>query len=95
MGQFDAGNQHQAKLIAAIVRSELENLHAAGGITDAAMRDLNPVVRNSVYTFFHCLLAAQKGDPKAKAFLEMVNRLIPDYWEEAKLLPSYTELLGR
>lgn len=86
-----------SKIIALGIRNEMEDFHMEH-LTDAQMKELNPVIRNAVY---HTLFALANME-KQKDCLKMVDWLLkclPDYWEEPVLSEymekAYHELLER
>jgi len=76
-----------AKYIAMVVRNAMEDFHVAH-LTDTQMRELNPIIRNAVYTALHAMRQVD-SDPASAAFVNFAMRLIPDYWEDPELLSDY------
>lgn len=74
-----------AKYIAMVVRNEVEDFHCAY-LTDDQMRELNPIIRNAIYTALFNVSQAALGVTALKAFVDFHMRTIPRYWEEPKLL---------
>ena len=68
-----------AKLIAAIVRNQMEEFHSKY-LSDEQMKELNPIIRNSIYT----ALVYMKEKPAT--MLGYYHLWVPDYWEDCKLL---------
>lgn len=80
-----------AKVIAMCVRNELEDFHVRY-LSDAQMKELNPLIRNAIYTALHALSIF----PHSKAagrFIDFQARLVPSYWEEPQLTNSWLELV--
>ena len=77
--------RNQALLVSKAVRDAMEDLHADpdNGLTDPVMAQLNPIVRNAVYSTLHALaFANEKDELGAKVFLRYLDKSIPDYWEQ-------------
>ena len=68
-----------AKLIAAVVRNSMEDFHCKY-LSDAQMKELNPIIRNAIYT------ALIKLDEQPQAMAAYYELFIPDYWEDCELL---------
>jgi hypothetical protein len=71
-------------LIAKIVRDALEDFHVAH-LSDAQMRELNPIVRNAIATALHAI--AHDDDPRVRIYLSLCR--VPDYWEPPELLDDF------
>jgi len=67
----------------------MEDFHVAH-LSDAQMRELNPIIRNAIYTALYAMQFAE-SDPAAASFVGFALRLIPKYWEEPELLPDYVQ----
>jgi hypothetical protein len=75
-----------AKYIAMVVRNAMEDFHCRH-LSDEQMADLNPIIRNAIYTAlyaYHC----EKHSKAAARFVSFHLRSIPKYWEEPELLPD-------
>jgi hypothetical protein len=84
-----AVNVFLAKIIAMVVRNAMEDFHCKH-LTDEQMKELNPLVRNAIFTALHA--TSRMGDsPADHAFVEMHARAIPRYWEEPQLLQPYVD----
>ena len=84
-----------ATVLAVSVRNALEGTLHGGelgtlSLTDEQMRLLNPLVRDAVATALHARSNYHRCRP-ARAYLDFQERLIPDYWEPAQLLPEYVD----
>lgn len=66
-----------AKLIAAVVRNQMEDFHCAH-LTDAQMKELNPIIRNAIYT---ALLRLEKTPAFMAAYYALY---VPAYWEDCE-----------
>ncbi len=78
-----------ARVIAMEVRNSMEDFHAKH-LTDHHMRELNPIIRNAIYSALILLKVA--GDEtdvgKNQNAIAGVSRLlmmVPKYWEEPEL----------
>ena len=73
-----------AKIIAVIVRNNMENFHIEH-LTDAQMAELNPLIRNGIYSGLMLFFgAANPGGSDAS--IEQYLRVVPSYWEEPELI---------
>jgi hypothetical protein len=66
-----------ALFIAMVIRNAMEDFHCSH-LSDAQMKELNPIIRNAVYT---ALL--QRDNAFVVACIEA---MIPDYWEAPQLI---------
>ena len=67
----------------------MEDFHTKH-LSDAQMKELNPLIRNAVYTALYTIQYFEKSD-KAKTFLNYQTDMIPEYWEEAELIGGVGE----
>lgn len=74
----------QSKYIAIVVRNSLEDFHCKH-LTDKQMKELNPIIRNAIYTALYTM-AFSKDSDKAKEFMRYQYSMISDYWETPELL---------
>ena len=88
--QPSPGIQPVAAYIAMVVRNAMEDFHCAH-LSDAQMKELNPIVRDGICTALHAL-ENRRRSKTAEAFVRMTLRMIPGYWEEAQLMDDYLEL---
>ena len=79
-----------ATYIAMVVRNEMENFHCKH-LTDSQMKELNPIVRNAIYT---ALYAANDTSKEAERFVQFQISLIPDYWEPPELSSDFKGEIG-
>ncbi len=70
-----------SKIIAMFVRNEMEDFHVKH-LSDEQMKELNPIIRNAIYSTFMLLVKVQKGDRVATEQLDFLYKMIPSYWEE-------------
>jgi hypothetical protein len=73
-----------AKLIAMFVRNEMEDFNATH-LSDTQMAELNPIIRNAIYTALYCI-KHRDDDWWCDMRVAWELGLIPDYWEEPKLV---------
>jgi len=77
------------KTISIVIRNAMEDFHTKH-LTDAQMKELNPIIRNAVYTTLYAG-EYQGQSSRAKRFLEYHASCIPGYWEEPELLKYMAE----
>jgi hypothetical protein len=87
MPAVDRYDQELAKVIAMYVRNGIEEFHCAH-LTDAQMKELNPIIRNSIVTALHVFRHMEENEAAKKSFDFNVS-LIPKYWENPELLEDY------
>lgn len=68
-----------AKLIAAIVRNQMEDFHNKY-LSDAQMKELNPIIRNAIYT------ALVQMDENPDAMDSYYRLYVPEDWEDCKIV---------
>ena len=73
-----------SKTISIVIRNAMEDFHTEH-LSDAQMKELNPIIRNAVYTALYAG-EYQGQSSRAKEFLEYHTSCIPGYWEEPELL---------
>ena len=69
-----------AKYIAMVVRNAMEDFHCKH-LSDEQMKELNPIIRNAIYTAIYAYENHQQSD-SSKQFVEYHLMSIPKYWEE-------------
>lgn len=70
---------YTARLIAAVVRNQMEDFHCKH-LSDAQMKELNPIIRNAIYT-------AIVNMRKRPAYMfKYYKSFVPPYWEWCKLI---------
>jgi hypothetical protein len=77
--KFKGKEDYLAKLIAAVVRNSMEDFHCKY-LSDAQMKELNPIIRNAIYT---AIIKLDEDPVKMAAYYELFT---PDYWEDCELL---------
>lgn len=82
--------QYAAKFIAMVVRNAMEDFHVHH-LSDAQMAELNPLIRNGIYTALHAM--EHQDDPGANGFIQFIRKMIPTYWESPQLLEDYLALI--
>lgn len=87
MVQHSEMHRDMAKFVAIVIRNAMEDFHCAD-LSDAQMKELNPIIRNAVYTALHAGANAGKSEA-AMRFLEFNTLCIPSYWEAPELLEDY------
>jgi hypothetical protein len=80
-------NRSTAQYIAMVVRNAMEDFHAKH-LSDAQMRELNPIIRNAVYTALYAM-GRIDDDLAAQRYVDFACRCIPRYWEAPELLEDY------
>jgi Plasmid pRiA4b ORF-3-like protein len=79
--------RQMAMIIAMAVRNAMEDFHCQH-LSDAQMRDLNPIIRNAICTALHALKNYSKS-AKAREFINFSALLIPNYWEKPELIAPF------
>jgi hypothetical protein len=83
-------NKLAAMYIAMVIRNTMEDFHVKY-LSDKQMKELNPIIRNAVYTALYASENYEKSIA-AKQFVDFNVNLIPEYWEQPKLLSDYLRL---
>lgn len=82
-----------AKFIAIVVRNAMESFHVKH-LSDAEMRELNPIIRNATFTALHA--ARLRGiSETARGLRDSQLQRIPPYSESPELLEGYVESMTR
>ena len=76
-----------AKFISIVVRNAMEDFHTKY-LSDEQMKELNPIIRNAIYTALYAQQSMNKSQ-KIEDFLREQWAMIPSYWEEAELLKGF------
>ena len=79
--------QTYAKYIAMVVRNSMEDFHCKH-LTDEQMKELNPIIRNAIYTAIYGFMTSSRSD-KSRRYVEHVFGMIPPYWEAPELLIDF------
>lgn len=72
-----------AKFIAMVVRNNMEDFHI-GHLSDKQMKELNPLIRNGIYTALYIMFIAKRTE-HLRQIIQWTKLMIPDYWEEPEL----------
>jgi hypothetical protein len=76
-----------AKFIAMVIRNAMEDFHCRH-LSDAQVRELNPIIRNAIYTALHAAANIVTSEA-AEKFVQFQAAFTPDYWEDPELLADY------
>ena len=79
-----------ATYIAIVIRNAMEDFHCEH-LSDDQMKQLNPIIRNAVCTALHTFQSYQQS-PRDKQFMDFQLQLIPEYWENSRLLDEYVKM---
>ncbi len=77
-----------AELISMHVRNSMEDFHIKH-LSDEQMKELNPIIRNSIYTVIYSVKEALNDDKRSIDFLNYLHLMIPTYWENPKINDNY------
>ena len=80
-------SQEITMFLAMVVRNAMEDFHVKH-LTDEQMRELNPIVRNAIYTGLQALRHYDRSEG-ARSFTDFQKMLIPKYWEPPELLTDF------
>lgn len=82
-----------SKIIVIGIRNEIEQFHV-DYLTDAQMKELNPLIRNAIYK---ALFAISNSDTNAfcRELMIMYSKCVPDYWEDPELDEHLQKLLDK
>ena len=81
------GMKDYSKYIAIVVRNAMEDFHCKH-LSDEQMKELNPIVRNAIYTAIYAYETNKQSD-HSKRFVDYHFMSIPKYWEEPQLLKGF------
>jgi RecB family exonuclease len=73
----------QARYLAMVVRNAMEDFHGQY-LSDAQMKELNPIIRNALCSALYALENYEKSE-RARKFVDFHWQLIPSYWEEPEI----------
>jgi hypothetical protein len=79
--------QYMAMYIAMVVRDAMEDFHVKY-LTDSQMAELNPIIRNAIYTALYASRESMHNS-RAEKYVGLTCRMIPKYWEPPKLEEDY------
>jgi len=80
-----------SKLVSMVIRNAMEDFRIKH-LSDEQMAELNPTIRNAVYTALHSI-HTMKDNENVLKFVELHSKSIPSYWEEPTLLDDYAQLI--
>jgi hypothetical protein len=75
------------KFISIVVRNAMEDFHTKY-LTDEQMKELNPTIRNAIFTALYAQQTMNKSQ-KIEDFVREQWAMIPSYWEEPELLEQF------
>ena len=78
------GMKFQSRYISIVIRNAMEDFHSQH-LSDAQMKELNPVIRNAVYTALYTMQYC-KDSVRVQEFMDSQVGMIPGYWEEPELI---------
>jgi hypothetical protein len=87
--EIQSGIKFQSKLISIVIRNAMEDFHTKY-LSNAQMKELNPIIRNAVYTALYSMHYC-KDSMKLMEFISYQSDMIPDYWEEPELNGKVSE----
>ena len=70
----------RAKAVAAYVRMNMEDFHCKH-LSDEQMKELNPIIRNAIYTFL-----IDERDKNTISISSVCKLNLPSYWEDCEYL---------
>jgi hypothetical protein len=79
----------QSNFISIVIRNAMEDFNTEH-LSDAQMKELDPLIRNAVYTALYSM-QYHKDSFKAKEFMSYQLGMIPDYWEDPELIEGIGE----
>lgn len=83
------GMKNKSKYIAMVIRNTMEDFHCKY-LSDAQMKELNPIIRNAVYTALYAM-QYHKDSLRLREFVGSQIEMIPGYWEEPELIGGVGE----
>jgi hypothetical protein len=78
-----------ASMVAMGVRDALHDQGVDKDLSTEVLAKINATVRDGAYTVLHCMGNTAES---AQLYLGFLEQLLPDYWQDPKLLAAYTEL---
>lgn len=85
-------SEEMAMFLAMVVRNGMEDYHHRH-LSDEQMKELNPIVRNAIYTGLQALRHCDRSEG-ARSFVNFQTMLIPKYWEQPELLADFVETVN-
>ena len=68
-----------ALFVSVVLHNKLEDLHAKY-LSSTAMDELDPIIRNAVFSAIHVFLLREQS-PGAQKYVNNMLRKVPPYWE--------------
>lgn len=72
-----------------VVRNAMEDFHTKH-LSDEQMRELNPIIRNAIYTASYAFDNMHHSD-KAEQYIMYHMSMIPPYWEDCEFLTDLSD----
>jgi len=87
--KFPGANKTQlmSMYIAMAVRNAMEDFHVEH-LSDEQMAELNPIIRNAIYTALYVMDRRHK-DLRCFTWFKFTSSLIPAYWELPELIDEF------
>ena len=76
-----------AKFIAMVIRNAMEDFHHKY-LSDAQMKELNPIIRNAIFTALYAKETMTKS-ARSEEFVKYHFNMIPCYWEQPEFLSGF------
>lgn len=80
-----------AMFFSIVERNALEGFHQAY-LSNAQMKELNPIIRNAAFTALYALLTMDRSD-HSRRYVDYQSQHIPPYWEQPELLDGFLQSL--
>ena len=87
--QKEMARQTFSKCVAMVVRNAMDEFHSKH-LSDKQMEELNPIIRNAIYTASYALDNMHLSD-KAERYIEYHMSMIPGYWEDCEFLTDLSD----
>lgn len=85
----EMARQGYSKYVAMVIRNAMEDFHSKH-LSDAQMKELNPIIRNAVYTASYAFENMQKSE-KAEKYIKYHMSMVPVYWEDCEFLTDLSD----
>lgn len=82
------------RIIAIVVRNNMEDFHAEGNLSDEQMARLNPLIREGTFNALFAIAHCDKDD-SLKKYIDYHLQSIPDYWEDPELIDKLQAVCDR
>ena len=87
--QKEMARQSFSKCVAMVVRNATDEFHTKY-LSDAQMKELNPIIRNAIYTASYAF-DNMHNSAKAELYIQYHMSMIPDYWEDCEFLTDLSD----